>query len=133
MSTRSKIPAEVKRQVQTESGDCCAVCGRTEGLEFAHIRAWSKSQEHSAENLIYLCAGCHARADREKWIEVHLRRYKDKPWIIRKEWEPPPGVKVKVTITVVELESNGSNGIDLESYLRAALAGHFQQRAESKE
>jgi hypothetical protein len=52
-------------------------------LERAHIIAWSRSKDHSAENLLCLCANCHGRADTEKWGEETLRQYKQQPWVIR--------------------------------------------------
>ena len=38
-------------------------------LEKAHIIAWCDSKNHSAANLICLCANCHTRYDNEKWEE----------------------------------------------------------------
>jgi tetratricopeptide (TPR) repeat protein len=80
---RPRIPAEVERQVLIEAGHRCAVCGAELPLERAHIIAWSRSKDHSAANLLCLCANCHGRADTEKWGEETLRQYKQRPWVIR--------------------------------------------------
>jgi acyl carrier protein len=45
---------------------------------------WSKKNSHREEDLICLCAGCHQRADLEKWGDAVLREYKSKPWVLRK-------------------------------------------------
>jgi len=49
----------------------------------AHIVPWRKAKEHTSQNLIALCANCHARADREGWGEDVLRQYKNNPWVVR--------------------------------------------------
>jgi len=67
-----------------ESGHCCAVCGNPGPLELAHIRPWHQSREHKAEDLICLCANCHARADKDGWGEKTLREYKRNPWVSRR-------------------------------------------------
>ena len=126
MRKRPEISAEVKREVRFECGDRCAVDGCQAGLEFAHIRAWSKSKDNSAENLVYLCANCHARADREKWTEDHLRMYKDKPWIHRIQWEHPPGPKFEVTLTV-KVNVHDLKGVDVKTHVKTALAGFLEE------
>lgn len=82
---RPEIPAEVQREVLTQAGHRCAVCGESCPLERAHIIPWRKSKSHSADNLICLCANCHQRADNEHWGVKTLRIYKERPWILRKE------------------------------------------------
>lgn len=78
-----------------------------------------------------MCALCHSRADGEKWGASHLRKYKDKPYFLRKEWQPPQRNKVKVKMVEFEVESNSSDGVDLEKFIRAALAGFLWERAET--
>jgi tetratricopeptide (TPR) repeat protein len=80
---RPRIPADVERKVLIEAGHRCAVCGAELPLERAHIIAWIRSKDHSAANLLCLCANCHGRADTEKWGEETLRQYKQRPWVIR--------------------------------------------------
>lgn len=83
MSDRPPIPSSIRRQVLTESGHRCAVCGESSSLEIAHIIPWHRRQRHEAENLVLLCAVCHGRADREKWGEKDLRHYKENPAVRR--------------------------------------------------
>ncbi|MCF7961687.1 MAG: HNH endonuclease [Pirellula sp.] len=85
---RPAIPAEIERAILIEAGHRCAVCGDSCPLERAHIIPWNKSREHRFEDLICLCAGCHSRADGEKWGERTLRLYKEEPWILRKNLKP---------------------------------------------
>jgi len=106
MDNRTSIPAEIKRNILVECGHRCAVCGVPTPLECAHIIPWSKSGEHKVENLICLCASCHERADKESWGEKVLRKYKQKPWVIR-QYEKEDSISdnntTKVTLTIEEL------------------------------
>lgn len=83
-SSRPRIPADVERQVLSESGHRCAVCGEPWPLARAHIIPWRDSHEHRAEDLICLCANCHRRADSEGWSQRTLREYKQRPWVLRR-------------------------------------------------
>lgn len=85
MPNRPPIPAEISRGVLFESGHRCAVCGVSTPIERAHIIPWHKSKEHKKEDLICLCANCHQRADSEKWGEKTLRKYKERPWVMRQQ------------------------------------------------
>jgi type I restriction enzyme R subunit len=79
MSNRPAIPIDIQREVLFEARQRCAVCCEPTPLERAHIRPWGKSQDHSAPNLIALCANCHTRADTEDWGAKQLKRYKQNP------------------------------------------------------
>src|SRR5688572_10962562 len=79
MSTRPAIPMDVQREILFEARHRCAVCCEPTPLERAHIRPWSTSKDHSAANLIALCANCHTRADNEPWGADILGRYKKHP------------------------------------------------------
>lgn len=81
MAKRTQIPTEIARQVLIESGHRCAVCGEPIPLERAHIVPCSESSGHEAENLVCLCANCHARAERDRWEQKVLREYKMRPWV----------------------------------------------------
>jgi len=91
---RPRIPADIERQVLIEAGHRCAVCGSELPLERAHIIAWSRSKDHSAANLLCLCANCHGRADSEDWGEAILRQYKQQPWVIRARGHQLPSPSV---------------------------------------
>ena len=80
---RPHIPAEVEREVLLAAGHCCAVCGAAAPLELAHITPWSRSRDHSASNLVCLCANCHRRADTDQWGEKTLREYRQRPFFTR--------------------------------------------------
>jgi type I restriction enzyme R subunit len=79
VSSRPAIPIDIQREVLVEARHRCAVCCEPTPLERAHIDPWGKSQDHSAANLIALCANCHTRADNEHWGEEYLGRYKKNP------------------------------------------------------
>lgn len=89
MTPRPAIPVEVSREVLFEARHRCAACCEPTPLERAHIRPWSQSKDHSVENLVALCANCHARADGEKWGESVLKRYKEDPCALRRDMMPP--------------------------------------------
>src|SRR5689334_17488346 len=108
MSSRNPIPAEVTRQLLIESGHRCAVCGAGCPLERAHIIPWHKSKEYKAEDLICLCANCHARADMEKWSEKSLREYKKRPWILRQYEEQSEGKREKRRVEL-QIKIHGQN------------------------
>ena len=60
---RPAISRALDRAVRVEAGHRCAIptCRATSGLQIHHIDEWAKVREHSFENLILLCATCHAR------------------------------------------------------------------------
>lgn len=100
---RPAIPAEIKRQVLIESGHMCAVCGTPLPLELAHIIPWHKSKDHTAENLICLCANCHARADKEGWDTKTFRDYKQRPRVARNYQyisSPEPKAEVELILNM---------------------------------
>lgn len=96
---RLAISAAIAREVLTEAGHRCAVCGAEAPLEKAHIIPWRKVRRHDAKNLVCLCASCHQRADLEKWGETALQFYKENPWVQRSRngYDGPPA-QVRLTI-----------------------------------
>lgn len=60
---RPAVPDDLVRAVMIEAGYRCAIatCRETSGLQIDHIEDWAKVREHKFENLIVLCAVCHAR------------------------------------------------------------------------
>lgn len=99
---RPAIPAETKREVLFEARHHCAVCCEGLPLEYAHIIPWRDTQDHSAENLIALCANCHERADKENWGAQYLKKYKQDPCILARGVPPPmtPDQKAMVDLIV---------------------------------
>lgn len=126
MSDRPHISAEVKRQLFTDSGHKCSVCGESTELQTAHIVPFHVSQDDSYENLICLCANCHGRADKEKWGERTLSQYKLRPWVRRKYTNDPsarpPMTKIKIRI---DMEYKDCDPTSL-SHLKHALAGFLR-------
>src|SRR4030095_12017013 len=57
---RPPIPAALERDLMIEAGYRCAVCKTTEPLQIDHIEEWSVVLKHEFENMIVLCANCHA-------------------------------------------------------------------------
>ncbi len=62
-----------------ESGHRCSIptCRTATPIEIAHIVPWAESKDHSAENLIVLCANCHALQEREHISRNALQQYKN--------------------------------------------------------
>jgi 5-methylcytosine-specific restriction endonuclease McrA len=58
---RPAIPAELERSLMIEAGYRCAICKETSGLQIDHIVEWAKVLKHEFNNMIVLCAACHAR------------------------------------------------------------------------
>lgn len=75
---RPAIPRPMMRDVKTEAGHRCAIptCRMTSGLEIHHIEDYSKVREHTFDNLILLCAVCHARATKGDIDRKSMRAYK---------------------------------------------------------
>ncbi len=122
---RPQIPAEISREVLIESGHRCAVCGVPCPLERAHIVPWRQCKEHTADNLICLCANCHQRADLEKWGVKVLQKYKVRPWVLRQNnhlLQVTPRTSVSITIEK-EFERFDEHE---ENMLRHALASFLR-------
>ena len=79
MTTRPHIPQATQDAVLVESGHRCSIptCRTAAPLEFAHIEPWAKSKDHSPDNLIVLCANCHARQEKGQISKKALRMYKN--------------------------------------------------------
>src|SRR5436305_12967094 len=88
MSDRPKIPRDVELDLLFECRYRCACDCEPVSLEKAHIIAWSKTKDHSAPNLVVLCANCHTRSHTENWPEAQLRRFKDKPCALERDRLP---------------------------------------------
>jgi type I restriction enzyme, R subunit len=101
MPNRPAIAIDIQREILFESRHRCAVCCEATPLERAHVRPWSKSRDHSVENLIALCANCHERADTEKWGESYLKRYKEQPCALRANAMPPMLPEQKAIVDLI--------------------------------
>ncbi|MCJ8270145.1 MAG: HNH endonuclease, partial [Psychrosphaera sp.] len=83
MSRRPDIPTAIKRKVKRQAGHQCSVCGYANANDIAHIVDWCQTQDHSYDNLVYLCCNCHRRADGQSWDKLTLAFYKQNPWVLR--------------------------------------------------
>lgn len=101
MSDRLDIPIPTKRKVLHESCHRCAVCGFGLSIELAHIIPWKKTQDHSPENLIALCATCHEMADKQKWNSKDFEVYKKEPWALRVNVGKPASAPQKAMVDLI--------------------------------
>jgi hypothetical protein len=65
-----------------EAGYRCAICKTPDPLQIDHIIEWEKMRAHTFENMIVLCANCHARkkntSDPRHINRASLQRIKSK-------------------------------------------------------
>lgn len=101
MPNRPAIPDAVRKEVLFESRHHCAVCCESLALEFAHIIPWCKTHDHSPSNLIALCSICHTRADKERWGEDQLHRYKQRPCVLERNMMPPMSVDQRMLVDAI--------------------------------
>ncbi|MGD0660324.1 MAG: type I restriction endonuclease [Syntrophorhabdales bacterium] len=126
MTDRPTIPISVKRQILFESCHRCAVCGFGLSIELAHIVPWRKTQDHSAENLIALCATCHEMADGQNWSSKDFEVYRREPWALRTNVGKPTSAPQKAMVDFIlardAADMGESQRIQLV-YMVAAYAG----------
>jgi len=101
MSNRPKIPEETKRIVLFAARNHCSVCGARQSIEIAHIIPWHKSKNHDSENLIALCANCHATADKEKWAPALLRKYREHPFVLSSRDQRPISAEKNALVSLI--------------------------------
>jgi type I restriction enzyme R subunit len=101
MANRPKLPVAIQREVLYEARHRCAVCCEPTPLEQAHIVAWCETKDHRAENLIALCANCHSRADKEKWGETTLKKYKQNPCALARGTPAPLHADQKAIVDMI--------------------------------
>lgn len=117
MSDRPHIPIPVQRKVLHESCHRCAVCGFGLSIELAHIIPWKKTQDHSPENLIALCATCHEMADKQKWNSKDFEVYKKEPWALRINSAKPLSAPQKAMVDFILAR----DAADMGDYQRVQL------------
>jgi type I restriction enzyme R subunit len=126
MSERPAIPTDVQRQVLYESCNRCAVCGFGLSIELAHIIPWRDTKDHSASNLIALCATCHEMADKQKWISKDFEAYKKTPWALRTNVGVPNSAPQKAMVDLIlarDAEDMGEHQRLQLVYMVAAYTG----------
>ena len=117
MSDRPAIPVPTQRQVLHESCHRCAVCGFGLSIELAHIIPWRNTKDHSAENLIALCATCHEIADKQKWNSKDFEVYKKEPWALRTNVGKPATAPQKAMVDFILAR----DAADMGDYQRVQL------------
>ncbi len=101
MSDRPAIPIDIQRDLLFECRYRCACDCEPVSLEKAHIIPWSKTKDHSAPNLVVLCANCHTRSHVENWPESQMRRFKEKPCALERDRLPPMSGEQKVLVDFI--------------------------------
>jgi type I restriction enzyme R subunit len=124
MSSRPAIPKEIAEEVIFEARHRCAACCEPVALERAHIIPWSKSPDHSAINLIVLCANCHTRSHTEKWAESMLRKYKQRPCALERDRMPPMSPEQKLLVDFV-LSCSPDSMTDVERLRFASMTAAY--------
>src|SRR3989304_1383059 len=68
MADPRTIPKRLEKALFQEAGSSCPTCGQNNvsALTIHHIKPFSEQPFHNPEDMIVLCANCHARADREE-------------------------------------------------------------------
>ncbi|MCX5513832.1 HNH endonuclease [Kaistia algarum] len=74
---RRRIPADVARKLRQEAGFGCAKCGHPY-LEYHHIVPWRDDQHYRVEDMVALCANCHANIDVYRADRQYQLKYKPK-------------------------------------------------------
>jgi type I restriction enzyme R subunit len=101
VSDRPAIPIDIQRDLLFECRYRCACDCEPVSLEKAHIIPWSKTKDHSAPNLVVLCANCHTRSHVENWPESQMRRFKEKPCALERDRLPPMSGEQKVLVDFI--------------------------------
>jgi type I restriction enzyme R subunit len=101
MAKRPAIAAETQRELLFECRYRCACCCEPVALEKAHIIPWCETQDHSAANLVVLCANCHTRSHAEVWPMSQLRRFKQQPCALERDRMPPMNSLQKVMVDLI--------------------------------
>ena len=117
MSDRPPIPTPTLRKVLYESCHRCAVCGFGLSIELAHIIPWRTTKDHSAENLIALCANCHEMADKQKWNSKDFEVYKRQPWALRQNAAQPMSAPQKAMVDLIL----SRDAADMDEFQRVQL------------
>jgi 5-methylcytosine-specific restriction endonuclease McrA len=55
------IPKSVKEKVRKKCNNKCVLCGNTKNLHFHHKNHYADGGQNTVDNLVLLCASCHAK------------------------------------------------------------------------
>lgn len=68
------IPPIIRREVEKKYKNKCAKCSSKDKLHIHHIVKYSDGGLHVVENLMLLCAGCHAKAHKKDSVYKLLKK-----------------------------------------------------------
>lgn len=68
------VPAIIRKQVYKKYNNKCAKCSAEENLHIHHIVKYSEGGLHVLENLMLLCAKCHAKAHKKDSVYKLLKK-----------------------------------------------------------
>jgi 5-methylcytosine-specific restriction endonuclease McrA len=60
LSTRKRVPADVRRAVYARDNYACVLCGDARVIHLHHVVHRSLGGTNTADNLVCLCPYCHA-------------------------------------------------------------------------
>ncbi len=124
MSDRPAIPIDIQRDLLFECRYRCACDCEPVSLEKAHIIPWSKSKDHSAPNLVVLCANCHTRSHVENWPESQLRRFKERPCALERDRMPVVSGEQKAMVDLI-VSTNVDSMTDRQRLRFAMIAAAY--------
>lgn len=61
-----QIPTKIKNDVKKKCKNRCVKCGSKQKLHFHHIEHFAKGGQNTVDNLILLCASCHAEEHKDE-------------------------------------------------------------------
>jgi hypothetical protein len=77
------IPERVKREVRKACGFGCVCCGIAIAA-YEHIDPeFHDATEHNAQNMAYLCEGCHSKVTRRFWSKSKIKEARQAPHCVR--------------------------------------------------
>jgi len=64
-ATRKAVPKQIEKRLFQEVGSRCPLCGEPDvaRLRIHHIKPYAESATHDPDEMVVLCANCHADAD----------------------------------------------------------------------
>jgi type I restriction enzyme R subunit len=131
MSDRPPIPRHIVEELLLECRHRCAVDCEPVALEKAHIIPWCETKDHSAPNLIVLCANCHTRSHTDKWSEATLKKYKQNPCALAAHampvMSPEQELMVNAILTFEPESMTDTQKVRLASMLSAYLGVTFTE------
>jgi hypothetical protein len=82
---RKTIPKRMEKRLYQEVSSRCPICGEEDvtKLTIHHLEPFARSKEHNPDEMIVLCANCHAKADAGEIPSEELYEAKTGPRVIK--------------------------------------------------